>query len=334
MSTTLTKYLTIAVVILGCTQCAWTFEEPTGEIAVLRKQITVGEPIVVDFIVRNEHDTPICSPAHNDIERALVEFTLRVYSENSVVARWGTSIGCVKGAGVIARFAETGECLRRLNSGKELRARKYVVLLVDPNGNPVMGAIQHGIALPPGVYTLVGQIPWGGSMMNTEPVEIRVVQPSKLHDRGAAKLVGQEFQLFMDTAIMGMNDMEASGSVKRILERFPDSVHAVLAQSRLLVLQADKLKSRYGTTDDQRETDKQLMIDVVSRIDEHLRADPDDPLALDLMDGKIHLLRRLEREDELRQAIDALAAKYPHSGRTRRAQDMWKQIHSNPNDRE
>ena len=304
---------------------------PTVHMQVLNARPVVGEPLVVDFVVSNETQEEICTPPPLSIEGGLVEFILYAHSGADFVGRSISGWFCGKRPGV---FKFDGHCTEILEPGQQLRGHGFAVLLASEDKN-IYGR-PTSVPLDPGHYTLTGKVRWGNWSLQTDSVQIEIVAPRTQHEILASESVDAIYAIFVSSYVtVGLGkDLMPAESVKAILEQCPDSVHARLARSRLLVLQAHKLKSRRSTTDEQREADKQQMIDVVSRIDVHLRTHHDDPLELDLMDGKIQLLRRLQKEDKLRQAIDALAAKYPLSGRTRRAQKMWKQIHSNPTDRE
>lgn len=304
---------------------------PTVQMQVLNARPVVGEPLVVGFVVSNETQEEICTPPPLSIEGGLVEFILYAHSGADFVGRSISGWFCGKRPGV---FKFDGHCTESLEPGEQLRGHGFAVLLASEDKN-IYGR-PTSVPLDPGHYTLMGMVTWGDWRLETDSVRVEIVAPRTRDDILASESVDAIYAIFVSSYVtvgLGKGLMPAE-SVKAILEQCPNSVHARLARSRLLVLQAYKLKSRYAVTDEEREGDKLQMIDVVSRIDEHLRTHPNDPLELDLMDGKIQLLGRLQREDKLRQAIDALAEKYPHSGRTRRAHKMWKQFHSNPNDRE
>lgn len=305
---------------------------PNVEMRVLNARPVVGEPLVVNFVLSNETQEEICTPPPSYIEGAPVHFTLHAYSAGEYVGRLSSGGGgCLKQFGVI-RF--DGHCSDSLEPGQQLHGHGLGVLL--PAKNKDLYGPTDSVPLDPGKYTLRGEVLWGSWRLKTDDVRIEVLAPRTRDDLRASQLVDHTYASFMSSyPTMGIGKaLIPVMSVKAILEECPNSIHAQLARSRLLVLQSHKLSRDYGTTDEEREAAKQQAIDIVSRISDHLAQQDDDPLEVDLMDGKVQLLRRLERENELRQAIDALIEKYPDSGRTRRAQKMWKQIHSNPNDPE
>jgi hypothetical protein len=322
----------IIVVLLASVPVSPTHGEnqPEAVMEIVNRRPVVGEPLVVDFVVRNSGDKPICSPPHVAIENSLVEFSITAYGDEQTAGSWGSFMGCGPGSERIGMF--DGRCLDMLDTGEELRGRRLVVLLTrsKPGGD---GSERHPLGL--GKYTLIGEIPWGTSRLRTSGVDVDIVGVNRASGECATRLVDVQFAGFMGDGAprMGLGvDLEASGSVKRIIDECPESIHANLARSRLLALQAERLSTHYGMSAEARASWRQKLAEVIKGIDEHLRTNPDDPLEVDLLDGKIQLLYRLGNEESLRQGIDVLIARYPKSGRARRAEEMWRQLHSDPRD--
>jgi hypothetical protein len=295
-------------------------------IEVENPRLIVGEPLIVDFIVRNDGATNVCSPPHLDFETGRISFSLHARQPNGRVFKWnGHGAGCTKGIGDIL-ILQNGGCRTVLSPGRELRSRKLVVFLELSE--------EHGFAQPleTGQYELIGVVPWGENTLQTLPIAIDVFDARDPSDRGASRLVDNAYAQFCDSGILGMADLDPTGSVARILDEFERSVHARLATSRLLALRAERLSGTYGVSEEQRRGWRNHILETLARIDEHLQARPGDALELELMDGKVQLLRRLELIEQLQSAVGALIEKYPGSARAERAREMMRQLRESPKD--
>ena len=180
--------------------------------------------------------------------------------------------------------------------------------------------------MPPGRYTLVGRIPWVEGMLTTEPVSIEVIDSRDLKDREAGELVDGEFASFLagTDMIMGLTrDGEPRGSVSQILQMYPDSVQARYARSRLVYLRIRRfLSGGTGKSVAIRTEREAVMLKLVQTVDTQLAQNPDDPLERDLLHGKVQLLRRFEKTDLLRAALDGVIDRYPESVYANQARRM------------
>jgi len=259
-----------------------------------------------------------------------VRFTLYAYSGGDFVGRGGSTDGCMKQFGIV----KIGDhCADSLGAGQQLMGRGWFAVMFPAHH---MFGPADAIPLGPGKYTLRGEVLWGDWRLRTNEVRVEIMIAVQPDDARASRLVDATFASFMCARpTMGVgSDLMGDGSVRSILEECPTSVHARLARSRLLVLQAERLSGRSGVSHDEQNGWKMQMLDVVRGIERHFESHPNDPLELDLLDGKVQLLRHLQEEEGLRESIDALIARYPESGRARRAEAMWRQLHSYPGDDE
>ena len=64
------------------------------------------------------------------------------------------------------------------------------------------------------------------------------------------------------------------------------------------------------------------MLKLVQTVDTQLAQNPDDPLERDLLHGKVQLLRRFEKTDLLRAALDGVIDRYPESVYANQARRM------------
>jgi len=226
-------------------------------------------------------------------------------------------------------FRFNGECTEALELGEELRGHGIAVLIAgDPWHNP---SAQY-VPLGPGRFVLSAEVLWGDWALKTNTVPIEIAAPDNTDDLCASEMVDASFASFMSPMpTMGLASTETGtvvpvGSVKRILEECPESVHARIAKSRLLMLQAEKLSTR-AMPQQNPELRRQLMLETVKSIDRRLRTQNADPLELELLDAKVKLLHRVADDTALRQAIDALVTRYPDSARARRAEGIRRERH-------
>lgn len=322
-----TSYFTVthAVLVSLIVSNAVAAQVPAFAVLVEKPRVVPGEPVVVDFVLANTHSQEICAVNSKDIEEGWISAVLVASANGEVAAEWGSNTGCLAGVGRILTFS--GRCLDALASGEQIRKRALVVFLkADEGGGRPSGPLQ------PGRYTVNGSIFWDETVLEAAPVILEVVPPMDPENRHASDLVDATFKSFMGDVNMrlGLAGLEPTGSIKRILEECPNTVHALIVRTRLLVLQAQRLSRYVAAADTNIGTLNQQRQDALARITHHLAANPDDPLAIDLLDGKVKLLRRLEDEKGLRESIDQLKNRYPESGRARRAEAMWAQLHSDP----
>lgn len=319
-----TQRIAILPAVLFLPHLALADGAPTCEAVVLKNRVVVGEPIIVDLVVRNESEDPIQSRVSDNKRFSRLELIARVRQGSEVISSCGSRLYCVHDPLYKARNPSTGEWMIQLEPGRELRARRLFVFRVE-RSEPRHEGHDDRCPLGPGTYTITGHIPWIDGRLSTPPVEIEVVAPEEVEDRAAAALVDGTFASFMtyEHTIVGMSGMSPTGSVKRILDDCPTSVHARVARSRLLVLQARKvLQDRTGAPGAERRERKARMLDLVQRIEAHLAEDPDDPLEFDLLKARVGLLRLFEVVDPLLNAIDDLIERYPDAAYAEDAKKM------------
>ena len=109
-------------------------------------------------------------------------------------------------------------------------------------------------------------------------------------------------------------------SVKRVLETAPDSVHAQVARSVLLLRQCQRLDieffKRLGSNEDRR---VETLREALGRIDSHLRSNPRDPFADEFLYRRTILLQDMEDINALRSAVSDLRDRFPDSWYAREA---------------
>jgi hypothetical protein len=303
--------------------------DPDAKIVLQKWHFVVGEPIVMDFVVRNESAQPIQTRAVDDVGFSRLELVVRAFAERQEVAEWCGGSPYVLDLHQM-RNPDTGEWLFQLAPGEALSARKLVVLILPPPKDPWQEPRVKRGPLFPGRYVLVGSIPWVDGRIETEAIEVDIVASDNQDDRQAAELVDPVFDSFMGDSrgMVGISGMDPTGSVARILNEYPDSIHAELARSRLVQLRAHRIMDSYpaGMTPEQRSAWPDRQSSMVKEIDEHLRRKPDDPLKLDLLYARMKILRKLELADPLDKACDEMIAAAPNSTYAQEARELKEEV--------
>lgn len=318
--------------------------ELVAEIHVLNHQVVVGEPFVVDLIVRNDSQAAIQSRCANDISFGLLEPIVEVYDSDGVhVAAWRSHGSSSIDSVYNWRIKETGKWVFQLEPGDRLRSRQLAIPTLDDADHPHnLPDVDSGPLLNPGRYTLVGNIPWVDGNLKTAPVSVHVVRSQRVQDNLAAAAINREWLSFMGGATRtGMRsgwkhvesgDIKPYGKVKLILEEFADSIHASFGRSQLLLHRQQAFSrqpDRSGTTQIIKTNRRVRMLKMVTAIETHLQQNPNDPLELNLLQARIILLRMFEVFDPLNKALFDLIEKYPKSTYAEQARDMQLEIAKN-----
>ncbi len=336
------RRLSMLIVLLSVPGFAFETRAQVAELLPLRQRVVVGEPLVLDLVVRNDSLQPVQSRSREDIAYARCEFSVSAYVEETRVARWSYRSDASDTPLYKSRRPGTDRWMFELQPGAEFRCRQLVVLLQAPPAAATPVEERFGFApvdgrddkprserrvtrqptpLGPGRYTLVANLPWIDAPLQAGPVEIEIVEPTSPQDREAAKLVDDTFRSFLadHSMIDGFAGGQPTGSVKRILEQYPDSVQARIARARLLLHRVRQFFGSGPLPESERHARPRALDEDIGA---HLAGSANDPLELELLHARVRLLTDSEYVDKVEGVLTQMAAKYPESGYTRAARKL------------
>lgn len=311
-----------AVIMVVCLRTKAAVDDRHYPVVVIRpysETTVVGEPLLLDISCQNRHNVqlPMAYLTPTDMANSGITLEFRSH-QTDVINYWINPASCAKQIGAI-RHRDSGEWTSLLDPGEAITCRKVVIACVNGTSDGDDEERTPSAPLPPGDYGVICKLYWGDRELVSQEITIHVVEASTHDEEIAGSISNAALSRFLARgAGTGAHRLADDGSppecVKQLVQSAPNSIHARIARSVVLLLQCERLNAEFFSKMrlDSREKEAALR-DALVRIDVHLREHPRDPFANEFLYRKAMLFRDLDDVEALRSAVTYLQERFPDS---------------------